>query len=197
MGCSSRSLSRPTRSSSAFSHADVALVFLHHARAPLSLRMRSKSLCPLHAAFRHLSSLGRDGRARAGLRAAAVPRRGPRHEVHGRLRRVLGVVVVASSSVGPALSLTALFATRWSTGETSLYRPCKNRDLDVSPSSPIPPTAGCSTSIGEVPKGRWPPDEPRSLEKGGRGGETLMLHIQVHSLSHVSLAYIYACCSRF
>ena len=24
-----------------------------------------------------------------------------------------------------------------------------------------------------------------------------MLHIQVHSLSHVSLAYIYACCSRF
>ena len=27
--------------------------------------------------------------------------------------------------------------------------------------------------------------------------ETLMLHIQVHSLSHVSLAYIYACCSRF
>ena len=28
-------------------------------------------------------------------------------------------------------------------------------------------------------------------------GETLMLHIQVHLLSHVSLAYIYACCSRF
>ena len=36
-------------------------------------------------------------------------------------------------------------------------------------------------------------------DKGGRrgGGETLMLHIEVHSLSHVSLAYIYACCSRF
>ena len=37
--------------------------------------------------------------------------------------------------------------------------------------------------------------------RGGRGdtmpGETLMLHIQVHSPSHVSLAYIYACCSRF
>ena len=26
---------------------------------------------------------------------------------------------------------------------------------------------------------------------------TLMLYIQVHSLSYVSLAYIYACCSRF
>ena len=32
---------------------------------------------------------------------------------------------------------------------------------------------------------------------GGGWGETLMLHIQVPLLSHVSLAYIYACCSRF
>ena len=29
------------------------------------------------------------------------------------------------------------------------------------------------------------------------GGETLMLHFQVLLPSHVSLAYIYACCSRF
>ena len=41
------------------------------------------------------------------------------------------------------------------------------------------------------------PENQSAGVRGGGGGETLMLHIQVHSLSHVSLAYIYACCSRF